>query len=69
MACLQSYSQLNTQQGGAAVYVRATNTITLADLPQMVVEEQDAIPQQCVTKMCDQHPAAISRVSLLSLPT
>ena len=36
-------------QLGRAVRARVTNTTTLADLRQMLVEEWDAIPQQCVT--------------------
>uniref|UniRef100_A0A3Q0STJ6 Tc1-like transposase DDE domain-containing protein n=1 Tax=Amphilophus citrinellus TaxID=61819 RepID=A0A3Q0STJ6_AMPCI len=34
-----------------AVHARVTNTTTLADLREMLVEEWDAIPQQCVTKL------------------
>uniref|UniRef100_A0A8C4ED23 Tc1-like transposase DDE domain-containing protein n=1 Tax=Dicentrarchus labrax TaxID=13489 RepID=A0A8C4ED23_DICLA len=34
-----------------AVRARVTNTTTLADLRQMLVEEWDAIPQQCVTRL------------------
>uniref|UniRef100_A0A3Q0R994 Tc1-like transposase DDE domain-containing protein n=1 Tax=Amphilophus citrinellus TaxID=61819 RepID=A0A3Q0R994_AMPCI len=35
-------------QLGRAVHARLINTTTLADLRQMVVEEWDAIPQQCL---------------------
>ena len=38
-------------QLGRAVRARVTNTTTLADLRQMLVEEWDAIPQQCVTRL------------------
>ena len=38
-------------QLGRAVHARVTNTATLADLRQMLVEEWDAIPQQCVTRL------------------
>uniref|UniRef100_A0A3Q4H7B7 Uncharacterized protein n=1 Tax=Neolamprologus brichardi TaxID=32507 RepID=A0A3Q4H7B7_NEOBR len=38
-------------QLGRAVLTRVTNTTTLADLRQLLVEEWDAIPQQCVTKL------------------
>ena len=38
-------------QLGHAVHARVTNTTTLADLRQMLVEEWDAIPQQCVTRL------------------
>lgn len=34
-----------------AVHARLTNMTTLADLHQMLVEEWDAFPQQCVTKL------------------
>uniref|UniRef100_A0A3Q3E5D1 Tc1-like transposase DDE domain-containing protein n=1 Tax=Labrus bergylta TaxID=56723 RepID=A0A3Q3E5D1_9LABR len=34
-----------------AVHARVTNTTTLADSRQMLVEEWDAIPQQCVTRL------------------
>ncbi|GLD67144.1 caspase-13-like protein [Lates japonicus] len=36
---------------GRAVCARVTNTTTVADLRQMLVEEWDAIPQQCVTRL------------------
>ncbi|KAL7828173.1 hypothetical protein AOLI_G00313250 [Acnodon oligacanthus] len=36
---------------GRAVRSRVTNTTTLADLQQMLDEEWDAIPQQCVTRL------------------
>uniref|UniRef100_A0A8C5A5Q1 Tc1-like transposase DDE domain-containing protein n=1 Tax=Gadus morhua TaxID=8049 RepID=A0A8C5A5Q1_GADMO len=38
-------------QLGRAVRARVTNTTTLADLRQMLVEVWDAIPQQCVTRL------------------
>ena len=38
-------------QLGHAVHARVTNTTTSADLRQMLVEEWDAIPQQCVTRL------------------
>uniref|UniRef100_A0A667ZNY4 Transposase Tc1-like domain-containing protein n=1 Tax=Myripristis murdjan TaxID=586833 RepID=A0A667ZNY4_9TELE len=38
-------------QLGRAVRARVTNTTTLADLRQMLVEEWDAIPQQCVSRL------------------
>ena len=38
-------------QLGRAVRARVTNITTLADLRQMLVEEWDAIPQQCVTRL------------------
>uniref|UniRef100_A0A3B4H5V0 Tc1-like transposase DDE domain-containing protein n=1 Tax=Pundamilia nyererei TaxID=303518 RepID=A0A3B4H5V0_9CICH len=38
-------------QLGRAVLTRVTNATTLADLQQLLVEEWDAIPQQCVTKL------------------
>uniref|UniRef100_A0A4W6C1J2 Transposase Tc1-like domain-containing protein n=1 Tax=Lates calcarifer TaxID=8187 RepID=A0A4W6C1J2_LATCA len=38
-------------QLGCAVRARVTNTTTLADLQQMLVEEWDAIPQWCVTRL------------------
>uniref|UniRef100_A0AAZ1XTZ2 Transposase Tc1-like domain-containing protein n=1 Tax=Oreochromis aureus TaxID=47969 RepID=A0AAZ1XTZ2_OREAU len=38
-------------QLGRAVLTRVTNATTLADLRQLLVEEWDAIPQQCVTKL------------------
>lgn len=38
-------------QLGRAVRARVTNTTTLADLRQMLDEEWDAIPQQCVTRL------------------
>ena len=38
-------------QLGRAGRVRVTNTTTLADLQQMLVEEWDAIPQQSVTRL------------------
>ncbi|KAL7854203.1 hypothetical protein AOLI_G00210470 [Acnodon oligacanthus] len=38
-------------QLGRAVHARVTNTTTLADLQQMLVEEWEAIPQQCVTSL------------------
>ena len=38
-------------QLGRAVHARVTNTTTLADLRQILVEEWDAIPQQCVTRL------------------
>uniref|UniRef100_A0A3Q3MJW9 Tc1-like transposase DDE domain-containing protein n=1 Tax=Labrus bergylta TaxID=56723 RepID=A0A3Q3MJW9_9LABR len=38
-------------QLGCAVHTRVTNTTTLADLRQMLVEEWDAIRQQCVTRL------------------
>ena len=41
-------------QLGRAVRARVTNTTTLADLRQMLVEEWDAIPQQC-DQAGDQH--------------
>uniref|UniRef100_A0A3Q3WSF0 Tc1-like transposase DDE domain-containing protein n=1 Tax=Mola mola TaxID=94237 RepID=A0A3Q3WSF0_MOLML len=38
-------------QLGHALRARVTNTTTLADLRQLLVEEWYAIPQQCVTKL------------------
>uniref|UniRef100_A0A3Q0SEY6 Tc1-like transposase DDE domain-containing protein n=1 Tax=Amphilophus citrinellus TaxID=61819 RepID=A0A3Q0SEY6_AMPCI len=38
-------------QLGCAVRARGTNTTTLANLRQMLVEEWDAIPQQCEIKL------------------
>ena len=38
-------------QLGRAVRVRVTNATMLADLRQILVEEWDAIPQQCVTRL------------------
>uniref|UniRef100_A0A3Q3GAI9 Tc1-like transposase DDE domain-containing protein n=1 Tax=Labrus bergylta TaxID=56723 RepID=A0A3Q3GAI9_9LABR len=38
-------------QLGRAVHARVTNTTTLADLQQRLVEEWGAIPQQCVTRL------------------
>uniref|UniRef100_A0A3Q4AQZ4 Tc1-like transposase DDE domain-containing protein n=1 Tax=Mola mola TaxID=94237 RepID=A0A3Q4AQZ4_MOLML len=38
-------------QLGCAVCARVTNTTTLADLQQMLVEEWVAITQQCVNKL------------------
>ena len=38
-------------QLGRAVRARVTNTTTLADLRPMLVEEWDAIPKQCVTRL------------------
>uniref|UniRef100_A0AAZ1X517 Tc1-like transposase DDE domain-containing protein n=1 Tax=Oreochromis aureus TaxID=47969 RepID=A0AAZ1X517_OREAU len=38
-------------QLGRAVHARLTNMTTLADLHQMLVEEWDAFPHQCVTKL------------------
>ena len=38
-------------QLGRAVCARVTNTATLADLRQMLVEECDAILHQCVTRL------------------
>ncbi|KAJ8381891.1 hypothetical protein SKAU_G00026690 [Synaphobranchus kaupii] len=38
-------------QLGHAVRARVTNTTMLADLRQILVEEWDAIPQQCVTRL------------------
>uniref|UniRef100_A0A8C5CQC8 Uncharacterized protein n=1 Tax=Gadus morhua TaxID=8049 RepID=A0A8C5CQC8_GADMO len=38
-------------QLGRAVHARVINTTTLADLRQMLVEEWDAIPQQCVIRL------------------
>uniref|UniRef100_A0A4W6FSW7 Tc1-like transposase DDE domain-containing protein n=1 Tax=Lates calcarifer TaxID=8187 RepID=A0A4W6FSW7_LATCA len=38
-------------QLGQAVRVRVSNTTTLADLRQMLVEEWDAVPQQCVNRL------------------
>ena len=35
---------------GCAVRARVTNANMLADLRQILVEEWDAIPQQCVTR-------------------
>uniref|UniRef100_A0A8C9Z751 Tc1-like transposase DDE domain-containing protein n=1 Tax=Sander lucioperca TaxID=283035 RepID=A0A8C9Z751_SANLU len=36
---------------GRSVRARVTNTTTLADLQQILGEEWDAIPQQCVTRL------------------
>ncbi|KAI4896783.1 hypothetical protein NFI96_006817, partial [Prochilodus magdalenae] len=38
-------------QLGRYADARVTNTTMLADLRQMLVEEWDAIPQQCVTRL------------------
>ena len=38
-------------QLGRAVRARVTNATMLADLRQILVEEWDAIPQQCVTRL------------------
>jgi len=38
-------------QLGRAVHVGVTNTTTLADLQQLLVEEWNAIPQQHVTRL------------------
>ena len=38
-------------QLGRAVCARVTNATMLADLRQILVEEWDAIPQQCVTRL------------------
>ena len=38
-------------QLGRAVRIRVTNATMLADLRQILVEEWDAIPQQCVTRL------------------
>ena len=38
-------------QLGRAVHARVTNTTTLADLRQMLVEEWGALPQQCVLQL------------------
>ena len=38
-------------QLGHAVCARVTNANMLADLRQILVEEWDAIPQQCVTRL------------------
>ena len=56
MGCPASSLDLNPiehlgDQLGCAIYARVTNTMTLADLQQVLVEERDAIPQQCVTRL------------------
>ena len=38
-------------QLGRAVRARVTNATMLADLRQILVEEWDAIPQQCMTRL------------------
>uniref|UniRef100_A0A3B3QEN2 Tc1-like transposase DDE domain-containing protein n=1 Tax=Paramormyrops kingsleyae TaxID=1676925 RepID=A0A3B3QEN2_9TELE len=38
-------------QLGRTVHARVTKTTIMADLQQMLIEEWDGIPQQCVTKL------------------
>jgi len=47
-------------QLGHVVHVGVTNTTTLADLPRLLVEEWNAIPQQCVTSMRRRSQAVVA---------
>uniref|UniRef100_A0A3Q3GAK3 Uncharacterized protein n=1 Tax=Labrus bergylta TaxID=56723 RepID=A0A3Q3GAK3_9LABR len=44
-------TSLNTCEISLDVLFMTDNTTTLADLQRMLVEEWDAIPQQCVTRL------------------
>ena len=49
---VQTSTQLNTFGISLGVlYVLVTNTTTMADLQRLLVEEWNAIPQQCVTRL------------------
>ena len=51
-----------SDQLGCAIRARVTNTTTFTDLWKMLVEEWDAIPQQCVTRLvlcCSSHKCLI----------
>ena len=49
---VQTWTQVNTFGISLGVlYVLVTNTTTMADLQRLLVEEWNAIPQQCVTRL------------------
>ncbi|KAJ8247872.1 hypothetical protein GJAV_G00251530 [Gymnothorax javanicus] len=56
-------------QLGRAIRARVTNTTTLAGLRQMLVEEWDAAPQQCVTRLTRDDFLGQVDVPLHQIPT
>jgi len=68
MACSPDLNPIEHlwDQLGPAVRARGTNTTTLADLGQMLVEEWDAIPQQSVSRLVTSMTSIIQSTKLES---